>query len=541
MTTPTPVSEKTTGFEPLRQPLFRDRWIASIVSNLGSWMQDTAGTWLMALLTTSPLLISLMQTAASLPVLMLGLLAGATADVYDKRRLLIFWQAWMLGTVGLLSILTFAGIISPWGLLILTFGLNIGAAMNNPAWQAIVPELVPSSQIPDAVALNSAGYNLARAVGPALGGLAVAAFGKRADTGTATVFSLNALSFIAVIFVLYRWRRPVFKSALPAERVYGSMRAGVRYIRHSPVLQASLLRAALFTFFVSAVWSLLAVVSRHELHQNATGYGVLNGSMGLGAVIGAVSLARLRRLMTADRIIALSTGTFVATLFVLAFVRFVPIIILFLIAAGFAWTSTMSSLNVSVQLSAPSWVLARALGIYQMTLQGGMALGGIAWGFVAERLTTSLALAIAGGALLISLPLAWRVHILQGDAPDLSPYKHKRPIPKLALQVQPTDGPVRVSIEYRIDPADYAGFTQAIHKLRDVRLRDGAIRWGVYQDAADPCRLVETFLVESWIEYLRQRERFTADDLRVRDLVWSYHSGKEPPKVSHMIYAREVN
>ncbi|HEX4170763.1 MAG TPA: MFS transporter [Bryobacteraceae bacterium] len=541
MTAPTPLPEKTTGFEPLRQPLFRDRWIASIVSNVGGWMQDTAGTWLMTLLTTSPLLISLMQTAASLPVLMLGLLAGATADVYDKRRLLIFWQAWMLTTVGLLSLLTFAGIISPWVLLILTFGLNIGAAMNNPAWQAIVPELVPSSQIPDAVALNSAGYNLARAVGPALGGLAVAAFGRNAYRGTAFVFLLNAISFVGVIVVLYRWKRtPLFKSALPAERVFGSMRSGVRYIRHSPVLQATLLRAVLFTVFVSAVWSLLAVVSRHDLHQGAIGYGVLNGSMGLGAVIGAFLLPRVRRLMSTDRIIAISTGVFVTTLVVLAFVRIVPIIILFLIAGGFAWTSTMSSLNVSVQLSAPSWVRARALGIYQMVLQGGMAAGGVLWGFVAERYSTPMALAFASAGLLVSLPLAWRVHILR-DAPDLSPYKQNRPIPQFALEVRPHDGPVHVSIEYRIHPEDYAGFTRAIHKLRDVRLRGGAIRWGIFQDVRDPSHLSETFLVESWIEYLRQRERFTADDLRIRDMVWSYHSGNEPPKVSHMIYARETS
>ena len=313
MTTQTPAPEKTSGFEPLREPLFRDRWIASIVSNVGSWMQDTAGTWLMAVLTTSPLLISLMQTAASLPVLLLGLLAGATADIYDRRRLLIFWQAWMLGTVAVLSLLTFLGIISPWVLLLLTFGLNIGAAMNNPAWQAIVPELVPASQLPDAVALNSAGFNLARAVGPALGGFAVAAFGAHVLTGTASVFLLNAISFVGVIWVLYRWKRtPLFKSALPAERVHASIRSGIRYLRHSPALQSTFLRSLLFTVFVSAVWSLLAVVSRHELHQGATGYGLLNGSMGLGAVIGAFALPRVRRLVSADWIITLSTATFVA-------------------------------------------------------------------------------------------------------------------------------------------------------------------------------------------------------------------------------------
>src|SRR6201994_3441442 len=257
-----PAPPKLSGFEPLAVPLFRDLWLASIVSNLGGWMQDTAGTWLMTVLTTSPLLIALMQTAASLPVVVLGLLAGATADIFDRRRLLIFWQTWMLVAVALLSVLTFFDVISPWILLLLTFLLNIGAAMNSPAWQAIVPEVIPRAQLPDAISLNSAGFNLARALGPALGGLAVALF-VSATTGSASVFSLNSLSFVGVILVLYRWKRnPLFKSALPAERLRGSMRAGIRYIRYAPMLQAAFVRTLLFTLFVSAVWALLAVVAR---------------------------------------------------------------------------------------------------------------------------------------------------------------------------------------------------------------------------------------------------------------------------------------
>ncbi len=355
-----------TGFEPLQSPLFRRLWIASTISNLGGWMQDTAGTWLMTVLTSSPLLIALMQTAASLPVVALGLLAGATADIFDRRRLLIFWQAWMLAAVALLSILTFFNVISPWVLLILTSLLNIGTAMNSPAWQAIMPELVPREQLPEAVSLNSAGFNLARALGPALGGLGVAAF-VHADTGAAWTFLLNSLSFVGVIVVLYQWKRnPLFKSALPAERIFGSMRAGLRYIQYTPALKAALSRAFLFTIFVSAVWSLLAVVAARVLHQGALGYGILNGSMGLGAVIGATSLPRVRRKFSADMIIMISTGVFIGTLLVLAFVHYPLIIIPVLLFAGFAWTSTMSTLNLAVQVSAPTWVQARALGVYQM-------------------------------------------------------------------------------------------------------------------------------------------------------------------------------
>jgi MFS family permease len=532
---------KLNGFEPLRVPLFRDLWLASIVSNLGGWMQDTAGTWLMTVLTPSPLLIALMQTAASLPVVILGLLAGATADIFDRRRLLIFWQAWMLSAVALLSVLTFFDIISPWILLILTFLLNIGTAMNSPAWQAIVPEVIPRPQLPDAISLNSAGFNLARALGPALGGLAIALF-ARATTGAASVFLLNSLSFVGVILVLYRWQRnPIFKSALPAERIQGSMRAGIRYIRYAPMLQAAFVRTLLFTLFVSAVWALLALVAKNDLHQGAMGYGILNGSMGFGAVIGATMLPRVRRVLSADAIIATATCVFVATLAILATVKVPLIIIPMLIAGGFAWTSAMSTLNLAVQVSVPAWVQARALGAYQMIFAGGMALGGVIWGFIAEHVSTPKSLMCASVGLALTLPLSLRFHVLRGVQPDLSPHRHPLPAPKLASEREDNEGPVRVSIDYSIDPRDYAAFTQAIHRLRDVRLRDGAIRWGVYQDASDPGHLNETFVTESWLEYLRQRERFTASDLRVRDLVWSFHRGKEPPRISHMFYAKEVS
>jgi MFS family permease len=532
---------KLSGFEPLGVPLFRDLWLASIVSNLGGWMQDTAGTWLMTVLTTSPLLIALMQTAASLPVLLLGLLAGATADIFDRRRLLIFWQAWMLAAVAFLSVLTFFDIISPWILLILTFLLNIGAAMNSPAWQAIVPEVIPRPQLPDAISLNSAGFNLARALGPALGGLAIALF-SRATTGAASVFLLNSLSFVGVILVLYRWQRnPPFKSALPSERIRGSMRSGIRYIRYAPMLQAAFVRTLMFTLFVSAVWALLAVVARNDLHQGAMGYGILNGSMGFGAVIGATLLPRVRRKLSADVIIASATGVFVATLLILALVKVPLIIIVFLIAGGFAWTSAMSTLNLAVQVSVPSWVQARALGAYQMIFSAGMALGGVIWGFIAEHVSTSKSLLCAAVGLAVTLPLSLRFHELRGVQPDLSPHRYAFPAPELASEREDSEGPVRVSIDYHIDPKDYAAFTKAIHKLRDVRLRDGAIRWGAYQDATDPAHINETFVTESWLEYLRQRERFTASDRHIRDTVWGFHRGKEPPRISHMFYAKEVS
>ena len=539
-------SPSPSGFAPLRIRLFRDRWIASTISSIGTWMQDTAGTWLMTSLTASPLLIALMQTAASLPVLLLGLLAGATADIFDRRKLLIFWQAWMLGSVGILAFLTFIGYVSPWTLLAFTFLLNIGSAMNNPAWQAIVPELVPRELIPDTVSLNAASNNLARAVGPALGGLMVAAF-QRVHTGAGSVFFLNALSFAGVIWVLYNWKRtPLFKSALPSERIAGSIRSGLRYVRYAPTLQASLARAFTFTFFVSAIWSLLAVVAKRDLHQGALGYGILNGSLGLGAVIAATLIPRIRRRVSADNIIAVSTFYNVVTLLILAFVHYPAILIIALILSGFAWTSTMATLNVSVQLAVPAWVQARALGTYLMTFQGGLAFGSILWGFVAERTSTPIALAASAAGLALTFPIVRRFHILQGPLPDLSPYKWKRPAPELTpfpdaeLDDLVQIGPVRISIDYRIPIENYAEFTHAIHQLKSVRLRDGAIRWAIYRDAADPVHLNETFLMESWIDYLRSRERHTAADHKIHDRVRALHVDEAPPNTSYQIYAREI-
>jgi MFS family permease len=549
------------GFAPLRIPLFRDRWIASTVSSLGTWMQDTAGTWLMTALTASPLLIALMQTAASLPVLLLGLLAGATADIFDRRKLLIFWQVWMLISVGLLAVLTFLGHISPWGLLAFTFLLNIGSSMNNPAWQAIVPELVPRELIPDTVSLNAASNNLARAVGPALGGLMVAAFMGRTDTGSGSVFALNALSFAGVIWVLVNWKRtPLFKSTLPSERIAASIRGGLRYVRYSPPLRASLVRAFTFPFFVSAIWSLLAVVAARDLHQGALGYGILNGSLGLGAVIAATQLPKVRRRYTADQILAVSTVYQAFTLLIMAFIPNPWVIIPVLILSGSAWTSTMSTINTSVQLAAPAWITARALGTYMMTFQGGMALGSILWGFIAEHSKTPYALAASAAGLLITLPLVRRFSILQGPLPDNTPHQWTRPAPTPVspfigfgeastshlqhAHLQPEDplheGPVRVSIEYTIPPERYVEFTHAIHELRGVRLRDGALRWGIFRDALDPTHLNETFLMESWLDYLRSRERTTAEDRAIRDRAQSLHAGAEPPRVTHQIYAREV-
>ena len=528
------------AFGPLKLPLFRDRWVASTVSSLGTWMQDTAGTWLMTVLTTSPLLIALMQTAASLPVLFLGLLAGATADIYERRRLLIFWQCWMLASVAVLAVLTFFGVITPVMLLLFTFLLNIGSAMNNPAWQAIVPELVPREEIPNAVTLNAASNNIARALGPALGGLMIAAYAVP-HRGAGWVFALNSASFAGVIWILWRWKRtPIYKSALPAERIAGSVRSGLRYLRHAPDLQGPLIRSFIFTFFVSAVWSLLALVAKSDLHQGAMGYGILNGCLGMGAVMGATLLARIRRRVDADTLLLGMAVYYVATLLILALVRIPVVVIVALIGAGFAWTTTMSTLNVSVQMSVPAWVYARALGVYLMAFQGGLALGSVLWGAIAQRSSTRVSLICAAIGLAATIPFMQRIHILKGMLPDLTPYQWKRPLPRFAAATDLDDGPVRISVDYRIPLENYAAFTQVIHLLEGVRLRGGAVRWGIYRDAADAEHLNETFIMESWLDFLRSRERLTEADQAIRVQVNALHHGEESPKITFQIWAGQV-
>lgn len=537
-----PTIVPNTAWASLRRPLFRNRLLASVTSNTGSWMQDTAGTWLMTALTTSPLLVALMQTAASLPVLLLGLPAGATADILDRRRLLLFWGGWMLAAAAVLSALTLTGWVAAWSLLLLTFLLNIGSAMNGPTWQAIVPELVKREELPEAIALNSAAFNVARAVGPAVGGLGVAAFAS-VMLGAGVVFSINAASFLAVLIFIYRWKRaPWFTSALPAERLLASMRSGIRYNRFSPAMRAVLVRSFLQTFCVSGMWALLAVVARNDLHRGALGYGILMGCIGSGAVVGAILLPRLRRHLSADGTVTAAALAFTITLLFMAWAPLFWLLIPALFLGGMAWTSTTSSLNIAVQLSVPAWVQARSLGIYQMVFQGGMAIGSAMWGMLAERIGTPFALTAAAAGLVGGLAFARRFPLADDTALDLSPgrlaHALSRAAPQVMIEPNPEDGPVLIIVSFCIDPARAGEFVKAAHELGRIRRRDGAIRWAIFRDPFDPKRYVETYVLESWLERQRQIERFTVADHAIRNRVMSFHVAPTPPEVSRLLLAR---
>jgi MFS family permease len=523
----------SSAWRPLFEPIFRALWIASLASNVGTWMQNVAGTWLMTSLSSSPVMVALMQTATSLPIFLLALPAGALADVVDRRRLLLITQAWMLIAAALLGILTLFGTTRPWILLSLTFLLGLGAAANAPAWQAIVSELVPKSELPAAVALNSLGFNAARAIGPALGGVVVAI------AGAGAVFLLNAMSFFGVVIVLFYWQRPIQQSLLPAERTIGAVRTGIRYVRNAPVLHAVLLRSSLFIMFGTAFWALLPLLVRYNLKLGPAGYGMLLGVFGFGAVAGAAVLPHFRQKVSIDKVSVLSTALYAAGLIILAFLHNMIVVCMAIIIEGAAWLILLSSYNTIVQTVVPSWVRGRALAVYLFLFFGGMAAGSILWGAVAAHVGTNIALFLAALGLVASL-IATRSYLLPlSDGLNLEP-SMDWPAPIVAGDLHLEDGPVLVTIEYRIDPERSKGFASVMYAVGRIRKRDGAVRWALFGDTAIPGRYIETFIVESWADHLRQHERVSVADREIFDHIQTYTIGDARPAVSHFIYAYGV-
>lgn len=516
------------AWTPLHRPLFRALWLASVASNIGLWMQSVGAAWLMTSLTPSALPVALLQATTSLPVFLVGLPAGAIADIVDRRRLLLFTQGWMLIAAAALSILTAIGATNVWLLLACTFALGLGSAMNAPVWQAVIPEVVPRSELSAAVTLNGVGVNLARAVGPAIAGLVVAAMGPEA------VFLLNAVSFLGVIVVLWRWRRPPTQRTLPPERMVSAIRAGIHYVRYAPALQAVLVRAGVFISCGSAIWALLPVLARQELGLGATGYGVLLGCMGAGAVAGATFLPKIRRRISVNLLVVGATVAFALVITVLAYLRDFSLLCVAMVIGGLAWVALLSSLNATVQLLVPTWVQARALGMYQIVFQGGLAIGSSIWGLVAVRLGTPAALLLAALGLIVGLTAAVRYRLRSGENLDLTPLHWAEPAVMIEPR-SPNDGPVMVMLEYQIDLQQSAEFVQTMHRLEQIRRRDGAVYWSLCCDLAQPDRYVETFIVESWIEHKRQHERSTSADSELEQRARSFHRG-ESPLVSHLIY-----
>ncbi len=515
------------AWSPFRHRLFAAMWGAQFISNTGSWMQTVAAQWLMLTLTSSAAYVALVQTAAGLPVVLFAVLAGAIGDLVDRRRFLLITQAAMLIAAAALGALAIAGLVTPWVLLALIFAVGTGQALTSPTWQTLQPELVSPAERPQAISLGAVNQNLARAVGPAIGGLILAA------TNAGTVFLVNAATFVAVIAVIAAWHSTRAPGALPREHVAEAVRAGGRYVAASPALRVILLRAALFIFFASAIWALLPVIAQSELHLGSGGYGLLLGSVGIGAVGGAALLPRLRARLSPDAMLATgSIGLAVVTL-LLALVHVTAVAAVALVVGGACWVLTLSTLNSLYQLSLPQWIKARGMSYYLVVFQGGGAVGSAVMGVAAEHagLSPTLAIAAAGLALGPLAALRWRFQSIRPE--ELLP-AGDWPAPQLAADAVP-EGPVLVSVEYRARPGEEDELMAALQDTRFSRRRTGATSWRAWRDASDPTRILEQFVVASWEEHLRQHERVTKRDQARLDRVREMTDPARPATVTHWL------
>jgi len=517
---------------PFRIRVFRMLWLASLASNVGSWMHLVAASWLMTSLSTSAALVALLQTANSGPSVALALPAGALADVLDRRRLVLATQAWQLVVAAALGVLTLAHVTTPAVLLAMTFALAAGSALGLPAFSALTPELVPREQLAAAISLNSVILTGSQAIGPAIGGLIVASLGAGA------VFVVNAVSFLAVVAAVAAWRRPAQATRLPPEHVASAIRTGLRFVANAPAFRVVLIRSGAYVLSFSALPALLAVFTRLRLHGSASDYGLLLGALGVGGVSGALILPRVRAKWSTDRIVIAGTLTYAAALAVVATLRSVPLACLILIAAGLAGMANMSSLNIASQTVLPDWVRGRGLAIVQLTFMLAIAAGGAIWGALATRIGVSSTLQVASACLAANTLLAWRFRLASVEAVDSA--LADQPEPYVPVTLSPDDGPVLLSVEYRIAPDSLSDFLTAAAHLSRMRRREGAIYWRLYADPNDEQRHVEMFMAPSWSEHLRSASRLTRTDAQIIAQARSFHTGEKEPQLTAMLLHKEI-
>lgn len=528
---PSPATPASSAFEPLRHATFRLLWIATVIGNIGTWIRDVASGWAMTGLSTSPLLIALVQAMGSLPLFLIAVPAGALADLFDRRRLLLVTQLWLGGTSLLLAMLAATGSLGTHSLLALTFAGGVGAALMAPTWQAIVPELVPRSQLRAAVALNSLGVNISRAIGPALGGLVLAIW------GLAPAYLLDVLTYVLTALALLWWRRAPAATATLPEHFGGAVRAGIRYAWHSPELQRILLRGAGFFLFASALWALLPVIARQLPRASAGHYGLMLGAVGVGAVAGALLLPRLRARTTADWLLRIATTLVALSLLLLAFVPQLWLALGTCLLAGMGWIIALTTLGASVQAVLPDWVRGRGLALYLTAFYGSMSLGSVLWGQLAATGSLPFSLCAAGAGAVIFVLASWRWRIPSGSS-DLTPAR-SWPDPLFAQPVADDAGPVWVIIEYRVQEAQRQRFLAALRLLAAERQRHGATGWRVLTDVSQPEVVVELFLAASMSDHLRHHARVTVADADLQAEVWKYHVGPHPPQVRHLVPASQ--
>jgi MFS family permease len=507
---------------PLKGPVFRGLWLAWLAANLTMWMNDVAAAWLMTSLTTSPVMVALVQTASTLPVFLLGLPSGAMADIVDRRRYFAATQLWVSFNALVLAACSLAGVLTAELLLLLTFTNGVGLAMRWPVFSAIVPQVVSKEEMPQALALNGVSMNLSRVVGPVVAGGLIAA------ASPVIVFVLNALLAGVAFALVLRWRSEPRTSALPGERFVGAMRVGLNYALQSVRMKAVLLRVFLFFFQSVALTALLPLVAR-GLHGGGAGtFTVMLSSMGLGAIVAAMLFPRWRERHDRDAFVRIGTVVHAALSVLIVAVPEMWVALPAMFVVGMAWISVANSLAVSAQMALPDWVRARGMSLYQVALMGGAAAGSLVWGKVASLSSVTAAVCVAAAFGLLVL-LVTRGVVIEGSAPpDLSPATPPAWTPP-AVEIGPEEGPVMVTIEYRVDPARMEAFARVMERTRRARLRQGALSWGLFRDTTEPGRLVEYFVDENWVEHQRRLERFTAFDAELRADRLAFHLGPEPP------------
>jgi MFS family permease len=508
--------------------VFRSVWIASTVSNLGGIIQSVGAAWMMTSIARSADMVALVQASVALPIMLLALFAGAIADNLDRRKVMLGAQIVMLVVSIGLSLCAWMGLITPWLLLMFTFLIGCGSAFNAPAWQASVGDMVPRAHLPGAVALNSMGFNIARSVGPAIGGVIVA------TAGAAAAFAANAVSYIALIVVLARWRTPPSPQLLPRESLGIAVAAGIRYVSMSPAIRRVLLRGAIFGFGAIAVMALMPLVAKHLIVGGPLTYGLLLGAFGAGAVLGALVSARARETLSTENIVRWSSVVFGVAVAIAGVSTYQAVTMLVLIVAGASWVLAISTFNVAVQLAAPRWVVARALSLYQMAVFGGMAAGSWLWGVVAENEGINVAMYAAALVMLPCTALGRWLPLAQAEALNLDPLRAwKEPV--TAVPVESRTGPVVITIEYTIREADILEFLSAMAERRRIRRRDGALNWMLLRDLGNPQIWIERYNTPTWLDYVRHNSRLTQDDATVPERLRALHCGPAPPVVRRMI------
>ena len=519
---------KPSAWSPFKIPVFRMLWIATLASNIGTWMHDVGAGWLMTSLSPSPVMVALVQTATTLPFFLLALPAGALAEIVDPRRYLISVQIWMVLVAASLAWFTLTDIITVRSLVALTFAMGIGSAMMAPAWASVTPELVPKRELPSAIALNSMGINVGRAIGPALAGVIVS------FAGTGAVFALNTLSYLGVIVVLIRWQREAPPSQLPTERFLGAMRAGLRFTWHAPALHAAIIRGAGFFLFASASWALLPLIAKDLPHGGPQAFGILIASIGVGAVAGAFVLPKIREKFSRDVLVAIATALYAGAMWALATLNQLTPLCIAMAISGVAWITILSSLQVAAQMALPNWVRSRGIAAFMAVFMGAMALGSLLWGKVAELSSIEQSLTIASVGAVLAIALTWRWKISGIETVDLTPSMHW-PTPSTNDAVTNDRGPVLVTIEYDVQPDRVVEFIHTVRELGKRRRRDGAFSWSVFEDTEQSNHFIETFSVESWLEHLRQHERVTDEDRVLQTDIRTMLVAGNEPVVRHYI------